>query len=126
MRHAISNLNENMREMRNSFEITNNSELNSKEMLETYFNTALDPQSRDAVLSKKGVGHALNQRELVKSLGIRYILTSPMRRALHSAILSGSGVGEKVKIILLPILREQITYKNTVASTLDELKLFVA
>ena len=62
----------------------------------------------------------------MKALGIKHIFVSPFRRAVETGIIVGSGIGEKVKIKLVPDLREQVTYKNTVASSLSEIKLFVA
>ena len=82
MRHAVSNLNEDMREMRRSRGIEGSSGVNNKDAIEAYINVALDAKSRDAVLSETGVKNSLEQREFVKSLDIRYILVSPMRRAL--------------------------------------------
>ena len=58
-----------------------------------------------------------------------HVMVSPMRRAVQTALLCASkervdGNG-KIKIIFTPILREQVTYKNTVASSIPEIKNFV-
>ena len=54
------------------------------------------------------------------------MLVSPFRRAVQTAIIAGSGTGKKMKLTLLAGLREKTTFKNTVASSLSEIKLFVA
>ena len=53
------------------------------------------------------------------------IIVSPMRRALETAILITVGLHLDVEIKLVPILRESISFKNTVCSTLKEIKIYV-
>jgi len=48
-----------------------------------------------------------------------------MRRALETAILVATGLHLDVEIKLTPILREQITLKNTVCSSVAEIKSYV-
>ena len=51
-----------------------------------------------------------------------------MKRAIHTALLAVPTTPSTtpLQIILLPVLREQVTYKNTVASSVAEIKQFVA
>jgi hypothetical protein len=48
-----------------------------------------------------------------------------MRRAVETAILVTVGLGANIKIKLCPILREYVTFKNTVCSSVEEIKSFV-
>ena len=95
--------------------------------------TILDGQSRDACLSTEGVKQAIAQRALLKQLGITHVLVSPMRRAIHTALLACVDPSEEdpverarpVVIVLMPCLREQVTFKNTVASSVQEIERFI-
>ena len=50
-----------------------------------------------------------------------------MRRALMTAILacSGSRQGKPINLVLMPNLRERVSYKNTVAGSVSELEALV-
>mmetsp|Transcript_24627 Transcript_24627/g.30700 ORF Transcript_24627/g.30700 Transcript_24627/m.30700 type:complete len:85 (-) Transcript_24627:498-752(-) len=54
-----------------------------------------------------------------------------MRRALMTALIACSkrprvqGRVRPIKITLMPDLRENVTYKNTVASSVNEIKAFI-
>ena len=99
---------------------TANLEAHQKLTDEEYFSIALDPARKDATLSEKGLEEAANVRSLVAALNIKLVLVSPMRRAVMTAIISTAGTG--AKIVLLPSLRERMTFKNTMCSTPAELK----
>ena len=57
-----------------------------------------------------------------------------MKRAVQTALLAASQDIDQsdssemvpLTVVFLPILREQVTYKNTVASSVSELERFVA
>jgi len=49
-----------------------------------------------------------------------------MRRAVETAIIASTGLGLNLEIKLIPLLREQVTFKNTVCSTCDEIKSFIS
>lgn len=112
MRHACSELNEKCRALEGG--------------RDAYLDLDLDRGNRDAKLSSVGIQEALKQRELIRALRIRKIMVSPMRRAVETAILAVTGLRLGVEIELTPILREQITFKNTVCSSLTEIKEYVA
>ena len=87
--------------------------------------------NKDARLAEKGATESINQRPLIQQLGITHVLVSPMRRAVQTALLSASSPhndqnNTAITIVFVPILREQVTYKNTVASSVSEIKAFVA
>jgi broad specificity phosphatase PhoE len=94
-------------------------------MKEDYYELIFDSANRDARLSVKGIEEALKQRELIRALGITKVLVSPMRRAVETAILCATGLGLNLEICLIPLLREQITFKNTVCSTPDEIRTYI-
>ena len=52
-----------------------------------------------------------------------------MRRTVMTALLSASSstkASKTITLVLMPDLREQVTYKNTVACSVSEIKAFVA
>jgi phosphohistidine phosphatase SixA len=121
LRHATSNLNESLKV--GDF---NDENLSEFERSLKYYKVALKPKNRDACLSQSGITEAVNQRALIHSLDFNIVLCSPMKRALQTAILCAAGMKNKpTKIILIPELRETMTFKNTVASSSKELQAFV-
>lgn len=120
MRHACSELNEKVRDF------TSQKQDKNADCKDQYFDIIFNAGNRDARLSDVGVEEALKQRELVRALGIRKIMVSPMRRALETAILVVTGLHMDIEIVLVPILREQVTFKNTVCSSLAEIKSYVS
>ena len=61
MRHATSNLNEEMRKWRSGLGISAQEDIKAEDMLQGYFNLILNPNHRDAVLSEQGIQDAHNQ-----------------------------------------------------------------
>ena len=97
MRHATSEMNESL------------DGKNKDKAHLGYFDIALDPNLKDAPLSEDGIREVHAQRELLRTLNIKLILTSPMRRAVMTSIETGL----EVPIVCLPDLRERMSYKNT-------------
>ena len=96
----------------------------------------LHNESKDACLSADGEAQAIERQREVGGLRVDHVLVSPMRRAVQTALLAcgagerGHGGGlpspdKKIKIVFMPCLREQVTFKNTVSSSVSELKTFV-
>lgn len=97
MRHATSKMNESFRG-------------DNKEKAHLgYFDIALDPALKDAAISEEGLKEVRAQQELLRTLDIKLIVTSPMRRALMTSLETGLNV----PIVCLPDLRERMSYKNT-------------
>jgi broad specificity phosphatase PhoE len=97
MRHATSEMNESL------------DSKNKEKAHLGYFDIALDPELKDAVISEEGKKEVQAQRELLKTLNIKLIVTSPMRRAIMTSLETGLDV----PIVCLPDLRERMSYKNT-------------
>ena len=105
-------------------------ELDAASAFAQYRAIIFNEANKDARLSTEGVAEALKQRDLIKYLGITHVVVSPMRRALNTALLAASFTDEPgtdpIKIVLMPCLRETVTYKNTVASSVAEITNFIS
>jgi hypothetical protein len=129
MRHGTSELNEKMRDFRGEATGKDRKSLmrsGDSSTRENYYSLIFDPANVDARLSQKGIDEVLKQRALIRSLNIGHIIVSPMRRAVETAILSTIGLHQNITITLLPVLREEITFKNTTCSSVKEIRAFIS
>ena len=104
MRHAESSMNE---------------ALSDEAKRNNYLDTALDPANKDALLTEKGIGQVKEARASLLKMGITKIYVSPMRRALQTAVELELGV----PIVVVPMLREFMTFKNTFCHSVEHLQL---
>lgn len=56
----------------------------------------------------------------------RAVQTALLSVSGHSGSLDANGQQKKITIIFSPVLRDQVTYQDTVASSIPEIKSFVS
>lgn len=64
----------------------------------------VEPKWRDALLSEEGLSQARRLRREVASLGVELVVTSPLSRAVQTALLAFEGLG--IPLLVQPLARE--------------------